>query len=235
MNRKPEIEEMLTAAARRQADLKRQQKLNEMINQLAEEESAANQRRNKAAVWISIAASIMLIATIAIYLSRQNEGVGNQRHLTAQNNTVTTPDSAASNDSNTKTATYTLSETTPTQNAAVASNSTTKHSTGENLQIAETNDPNHGEITTALVAEADNASTGDNTPIQTEETEPSSLMSDNQNHKVFTRNSTKLVSHTKAQDRDIPYANNRKEHTPTFSFVSATGTSTTVDIRTVKL
>ena len=76
MNKKPELEELFEAARRREADIRRQQKLAEMIDQLA----AAEAPRRKRPIWaaVGIAASILLLVAVGLRaLYGGVEGTGN--------------------------------------------------------------------------------------------------------------------------------------------------------------
>ncbi|MBO7489569.1 MAG: hypothetical protein J6T88_04750 [Bacteroidales bacterium] len=66
MNKKPDIEDLFEAARRREADLERQQKLSEMIDQLAAAET--HQRRRPIWVYSGVAAGILLLVTVGLHI-----------------------------------------------------------------------------------------------------------------------------------------------------------------------
>lgn len=66
MNKKPDIEDLFEAARRREADKKRQQKLSEMIDQLAAAET--HQRRRPIWVYSGVAAGILLLLTVGLHI-----------------------------------------------------------------------------------------------------------------------------------------------------------------------
>ena len=66
MNSKPDINDLFEAARRRKADQERQQKLSDMIDQLAAAET--HQRRRPIWVYSGVAAGILLLVTIGMHI-----------------------------------------------------------------------------------------------------------------------------------------------------------------------
>ena len=77
MNNKPELEDLFEAARRRKADLERQQKLAEMIDNLAAaegvERGTENSKRRRIWAVVGIAASILLFVTVALRVVFQDD------------------------------------------------------------------------------------------------------------------------------------------------------------------
>ena len=72
MSNKPELEDLFEAARRQKADLERQQRLSDLIDKLAADEAAATRKR---LLWryAGIAASVLLLLTVALRVVYQNE------------------------------------------------------------------------------------------------------------------------------------------------------------------
>ena len=79
MNKKPNIEELFEAARRQEADRKRQQKLSDMIDQMAAQETGNGEFRAKSGerkterhrrLWVysSVAASVLLLFTFGLHI-----------------------------------------------------------------------------------------------------------------------------------------------------------------------
>ena len=72
MNKKPDIDELFEAARRQEADRKRQQKLSDMIDQMAALETENGERRTERSrrLWVysSVAASVLLLFTFGMHI-----------------------------------------------------------------------------------------------------------------------------------------------------------------------
>ena len=97
MNNNPDIDKLFEAARRREADLRRQQQLSDMINRMAEsgashENENKNEKRKaengerRRTLWpyIGIAASVLLLASVGLHILSQDSTSPSQQQLIAR-------------------------------------------------------------------------------------------------------------------------------------------------------
>lgn len=88
MNNNPDIDKLFEAARRREADLRRQQQLSDMIDRLAEDERKAERGKRKTKgglfwTYAGIAASVLLLASVGLHILSQDSTSPSQQQMIA--------------------------------------------------------------------------------------------------------------------------------------------------------
>ncbi len=88
MNNNPDIDKLFEAARRREADLRRQQQLSDMIDRMAEDERKAESGKRKTKgglfwTYAGIAASVLLLASVGLHILSQDSTSPSQQQLIA--------------------------------------------------------------------------------------------------------------------------------------------------------
>ena len=88
MNNNPDIDKLFEAARRREADLRRQQQLSDMIDRMAEDERKAESGKRKTKgglfwTYAGIAASVLLLASVGLHILSQDSTSPSRQQLIA--------------------------------------------------------------------------------------------------------------------------------------------------------
>ena len=218
MKNRPELEDLIAAARRTLADQKRQQELSSLIDQWKAAEKPISNKRHILWTTMGVAASIILIVSIGVRLL-SNSDTPQPSPIVAETQpirTVALP-TDTTNDCTTDSPRKALAVTTPivTSGSSDAMLADNTPSMEEPIQSA--NETTYDEP--ALLASTDDticSTLADDTKTETH---------------IYQRTSNRLVGNARPQSGDKSRTN---DDTPQLAFINCSGTSTTIEIGSIK-
>lgn len=233
MKQNIDIEELITAAQRVEADKRRKQQLSEMIDRMAAEEAISTKR--KRVVWLraGAAASILLLGSLGLHLLRQDAASPSQQPMIAESK----PRSRAIVDTiargvETETDAVMTERQPHTSSGLALSETDAEISPIESQQNESNGDETIIEVPVVMPEEpllAEKTENGErrteNGERKTESTLASSQIASRSSH-IYERTSTRLVCGSGCRPEVRP----SQENTSSFAFTNISSTGTTIGL-----
>lgn len=214
MKPQTELEDLFAAAQRQKKDAQRQQQLSEFIDQLAAKEAAGAQRRHRIWAITGIAASFLLLIGIGHYTLSEH-GIDREQKLVAENKTEA-PQPTPDNQPTPYTPADSQHTTLPTRHLLFAPQRQTTPDETDSIQT---------------IAQPESIEEEQIVPIFHPEPGKQVLVAENhEEHKVFTRTSSRLVCGSGCQPK-----NTQKNYSdaPQLAVINLSGTGTEFELTSI--
>lgn len=231
MNDTPDINKLFEAARRREADIRRQQQLSDMIDRLAKDEQKTESGKRKAKgglfwTYAGIAASVLLLSIVGLRILSQDSTSSSQQQLIAKTkpHVESEEKSAESGEQRTESV---VQLRRPNTSAVLAISETTAEVPSHGMQQNESEeDETIIEMPVVLPDEPLLAEETQNGEQRTEDKDQDMYQHESNSPVVYERTSTRLVCGSGCR----PEVRHNQEDTPSFAFTNISSTGTTIGI-----